>query len=169
STGRWSTSHKFMILSAGYSFPETMPRRHKRKLIAWILSIQMVMRPSPPLLAGKDADAETELLTQGNHFAEDVSVTDGDVVAHVMGHDRFHGAAQVGSHERPLPGRAVPPLIADLRRQLNDLATADVHPQLLVLDVTAGPCHVTGQAFAGKRSARNGEIACGLAVRMDPL
>ena len=90
------------------------------------------------------------------------------MVAHVMGHDRLHRAAEVGGHERPLPGRAAPPGLADVVGQGDRLAAAEIHDELArPVDPGAGPGDRTRQADAGERPAGDGEIAGRLAVAVD--
>src|SRR5205807_7386931 len=119
-----------------------------------------------PLPAPDDPHFESQPFAESDHLAEYITVSYRDVVAQVMGHHGLHGAAQIGSHERPLPRGAFPPGVTHVRRQLYHLALADVHPQLILLDVGPRPGDLTRQAFSRKSAAGNWEIPGRLAVAM---
>lgn len=92
------------------------------------------------------------------------------MIAHVMCHDCVHGATEVGGHEGPLAGRSLPPLFADFFGESDGFTAAEVHDEFPVLiDPGASPGDGSWEAFAGEGSAREGEIAGGLAVAVDAL
>src|SRR5262249_10341047 len=80
------------------------------------------------------------------------------------------GAAEVGGHEGPLSGRPTPPGLADVLRQADRLAAAEVHDELAVaVDPGAGPGDRAGKADAGEGPPRHGEIAGRLTEALDAL
>ena len=72
-------------------------------------------------------NAEPKFLRQRDHFIEDVAIGHGDVVREVVGHERVTIDPHIGSHERPLPRRPLPPCVAHLRRELQYLPFPNVH------------------------------------------
>src|SRR6478609_2838437 len=76
----------------------------------------------------------------------------------------FINGASVGGYERPLSRGTLPPLIADVRGQLNDFTASDIHPQLPGANVRTGPGHLAGQALTRERTAGGREVERGLPI-----